>query len=450
MGRRKKTAKRSKPKTILRLPDLEQSKNAVLNSLPARSQVSYGHAIDEFICWYCSEPRLAFNRSVVLRYRFFLEQNNLAPAIINVRLAAVRRLAYEAADTGLLSPELAAGIRRVKGAKRLGVRIGNWLTIDQSKALLQMSSMETARGKRDRAILSLLIGCGLRRAELVGLRIDDLQIREEHWVIADLIGKGRHIRTVPVPVWAKRAVDGWTEAAGITTGRIFRRVSRFGKIWGEGITPKAIWHVVKAAAQRAGIQNLAPHDLRRTCARLCHRSGGELEQIQFLLETVGAAAMPLTVFVTAYDQHAIRAFEANALDYLLKPFSDERWEAALARAKTRHAELGLREFGRDVLRMLATRSQAGRYLDRLVVKGSGTTGISVTRKIESNPNFDQLFTANCTALTRLVCRVVGDIGWAKELSAEGFLEGALQSTGVRPQLGGSVISYGHPSCIRKP
>jgi site-specific recombinase XerC len=237
MARRKKTAKRSKPKTILRLPDFEQSKNAVLNSLAApSSQVSYGHPIDEFICWYCSEPRLAFNRSVVLRYRFFLEQTNLAPATINVRLAAVRRLAYEAADTGRLSPELAAGIRRVKGAKRLGVRIGNWLTIDQSKALLQMSSLETARGKRDHAILSLLIGCGLRRAELVGLRTDDLQIREEHWVIADLIGKARHIRTVPVPVWAKRAVDRWTEAAGITTGRIFRRVSRFGKIWGESIT----------------------------------------------------------------------------------------------------------------------------------------------------------------------------------------------------------------------
>src|SRR5213594_2607778 len=135
---RKKIAKRPKPKTILRLPDLEQSKNAVLHSLAAvSSQESYGHAIDEFIGWYCSEPRLAFNRTVVLRYRFFLEQNNLAPSTINVRLAAVRRLAYEAADTGLLSPELAAGIRRVKGAKRLGVRIGNWLTIEQARGLLQ-------------------------------------------------------------------------------------------------------------------------------------------------------------------------------------------------------------------------------------------------------------------------------------------------------------------------
>ncbi len=284
MARRHKAAKRPKPKTVLRFPDLEQSKNAVLNSLAAASsQESYRHAIDEFIGWYCSEPRLALNRTVVLRYRFFLEQNNLAPSTINVRLAAVRRLAYEAADSGLLSPELAAGIRRVKGAKRLGVRIGNWLSIDQSRTLLQMSSLETARGKRDRAILALLIGCGLRRAELAGLRTEDLQNREEHCVIVDLIGKGKHIRTVPVPTWAKRAVDKWTEVAGISTGRIFRRVNRFGKIWGEGITPKAIWHVVKAAALRAGIQNLAPHDLRRTCARLCHVAGGELEQIQFLL-----------------------------------------------------------------------------------------------------------------------------------------------------------------------
>jgi site-specific recombinase XerD len=280
----RKTSKRSRVKTILRLADLEQSKNAVLHSLgAASSQESYGHAIDEFIGWYCSEPRLAFNRTVVLRYRFFLEQKNLAPSTINVRLAAVRRLAYEASDTGLLSPDLAAGIRRVKGAKRLGVRIGNWLTVDQSKTLLSGPPADHLRGKRDRAILALLIGCGLRRAELAGLRTQDFQVREERWVIADLIGKGKHIRTVPVPLWAKRAVDEWTTASGINSGMIFRRVNRLGKIWGDRITPKAVWHVVRTAAKRADIKGLAPHDLRRTCARLCHLAGGELEQIQFLL-----------------------------------------------------------------------------------------------------------------------------------------------------------------------
>ncbi len=93
--------------------------------------------------------------------------------------------------------------------------------------------------------------------------MEDFQVREEHWVIADLIGKGKHIRTVPVPVRAKRAVDEWTTAAAINGGPIFRRINRLGKIWGDGITPKAIWHIVKAAAKRVGIRNLAPHDLRR-------------------------------------------------------------------------------------------------------------------------------------------------------------------------------------------
>ena len=259
-------ARRSKTKarTVLRLPDLEQSKSAVLHSLGAAgSQESYRHAIDEFICWYCSEPRLAFNRTVVLRYRFFLEQRNLASSTINVRLAAVRRLAYEASDTGLLSPELAAGIRRVKGAKRLGVRIGNWLTVEQSRKLLGQPLGNSLRGKRDRGILALLIGCGLRRAELAGLGVEDFQMREEHWVIADLMGKAKHVRTVPIPVWTKRAVDEWTTAAGVKSRPIFRRVSRLGKAVSNGITPKAIWHIVKAAAKRTGMKDLAPHDLRR-------------------------------------------------------------------------------------------------------------------------------------------------------------------------------------------
>ena len=124
-----------------------------------------------------------------------------------MRLAAVRRLAYEAADAGLLSPELAAGIARVKGAKRLGVRIGNWLTAEQGKALLERPCSDTLRARRDRAALSVLLGCGLRRAETVAIRMEDLQQREEHWVIADLVGKGEHVRTVPMPNWVKHVID---------------------------------------------------------------------------------------------------------------------------------------------------------------------------------------------------------------------------------------------------
>jgi len=276
--------KRSSNKCILRLPDLEHAKAAVLNSLNSTdAKRGYRHAIEEFVDWYCSEPRLALNRIVVLRYRSHLESRQLAPGTINLRLGAVRRLAYEAADCGLLSADLAAGIRRVKGVKKLGVRLGNWLTAEQGQALWQAPDAQRLKGKRDRALLALLLACGLRRHEAVALTLHHLQQREEHWAIVDLMGKGGHVRTVPVPDWVRSELDKWLAAAGIDGGRLFRRVNKIERAWGDGMTEKAVWHIVKESARSIGLAKVAPHDLRRTCARLCHASGGELEQIQFLL-----------------------------------------------------------------------------------------------------------------------------------------------------------------------
>jgi integrase len=279
-----KNKRKRAPKTILRLPDLEQFKSAVLNTLASQSsQRSYDHAIREFIEWYCSEPRLAFNKTVVTRYRIFLEQARYASSTINLRLAAVRSLAYEAADAGLLSPDLAAGILRVKGVKKLGVRIGNWLTAEQGRRLLDVFDRQTLRGVRDYAMVAVLLGCGLRRAELAALNVQDLQQREEHWVFADLIGKGGHVRTVPVPFWIEAGLRAWISDAKITSGPIFRAINKAGRIASHGFSPKVIWGVVKQACFACDLVGVAPHDLRRTCARLCHETGGELEQIQFLL-----------------------------------------------------------------------------------------------------------------------------------------------------------------------
>ena len=233
--------------------------------------------------WYCSEPRLAFNKIVVTRYRIFLEQAHYASSTINLRLAAVRRLAYEAADAGLLSPDLAAAIGRVKGAKKHGSRVGNWLTVEQGRALLSTFNRTSLRGRRDYAMVAVLLGCGLRRAELAAVQFQDVQQREDHWVFADLIGKGAHIRTVPIPDWVAEAVRVWLTEAGVTEGAVFRAINKAGRIAPEGFSPKVIWGVVKQASAKCGVTNIAPHDLRRTCARLCHLAGGELEQIQFLL-----------------------------------------------------------------------------------------------------------------------------------------------------------------------
>ena len=280
----KKRPKAARRRTVLRLPDLDHSKTAVLNSLSSPgSRRTYQFAIEEFIAWYCSEPRLAFNRIVVVRYRMYLEARGLAAATVNQRLAAVRRLAYEAADSGLLSPELAAGIRRVKGVKQLGFRTGNWLSLEQSTALLNSIEGDGLRHKRDYAVIAMLLGCGLRRSELVGLDIEKIQLRQDHWAIVDLVGKGGHVRTVPIPQWTKAAVDRWTSAAGITRGRLFRAISKRGGAWGDGISQNLVWCIVRNYCLGLGLDRVAPHDLRRTCAKLCHDSGGELEQIQFLL-----------------------------------------------------------------------------------------------------------------------------------------------------------------------
>ena len=152
--------------------------------------------------------------------------NTVAASMI---LSAVRRLAYEASDSGLLSPELAAGIRRVKGAKKLGVRLGNWLTKDEARCLWQLADPKTLKGARDRAMLPVLLGTGLRRRELTELERIDIQRREDHWAIVDLVDKGGHVRTVPMPDWLKLQIDLWCTLNGVSTGKIFRCVCRAGK-----------------------------------------------------------------------------------------------------------------------------------------------------------------------------------------------------------------------------
>src|SRR5258708_36824375 len=126
----------------------------------------YNLGRDEFFEWFGREPRSGFNKATVSTWRVALEARGLGSISINVRITAVRKLAIEAADNGLLAPELAAGITRIKGVKMKGVRLGNWLSLKQSQALLNAPDTTTKKGLRDRAILAVLLGCGLRRSEV--------------------------------------------------------------------------------------------------------------------------------------------------------------------------------------------------------------------------------------------------------------------------------------------
>ena len=186
-------------------------------------------------------------------------------------------------DNGLLSPELANGITRVKGVPSKGVRLGNWLSVAQAQKLLNTPDVTTTKGLRDRAILAVLLGCGLRRSEVAALTFAHVQQRDGRWCIVDLVGKHGRIRTAPMPNWVKVAIDAWTSAGALAGGRVFRPVNRADRVGGEVLSEKVVWQLIKPYADCAGVPGIAPHDLRRTCAKLCRAGGGELEQIQLLL-----------------------------------------------------------------------------------------------------------------------------------------------------------------------
>jgi integrase len=265
-------------------PPWQALRNLVIDSVPSpHSRRSYGSALDDFLAWHHAETRPPFSKAVVQQYRAHLEEQNLAPSTINVRLAAVRKLASEAADNGMLAPELAAGIGKVKGAKRRGVRMGKSLELAQARELLRAPAGTGLKAMRDRAILGLLLGCALRRSELVALEVDRIELRAGRWVIPDLAGRGNGLRTVPVPAWVKKLINEWLAAAVIQTGPVFRPVNKGDVVGGTRLTENAVWWIVRQYAGELDLGKVAPHDLRRTCARLCRESGGALEQIQLLL-----------------------------------------------------------------------------------------------------------------------------------------------------------------------
>jgi integrase len=241
------------------------------------SKRNYAKALDDLFQVCASRP---LSRSLLMEWRAGME--SLSPSTINVRLSAVRKMVEEARKNGMLGAEEAANLTEVPNIPQKGTRLGNWLNREQAKELLAVPDHSTLKGKRDYVILALLVGCALRRNELAELDVETIQQREGRWVLADLEGKGRRIRTVAIPIWVKQGINAWMIAAGIEAGRLLRSVSKGGKV-GESLSDWAVWSVVEQSSKQIGIEHFGAHDLRRTCAKLCRKNGGDLEQIKFLL-----------------------------------------------------------------------------------------------------------------------------------------------------------------------
>ena len=172
------------------------------------------------------------SNTLILEFRATLLERELKASTINVKLSAIRKLVDEAKRAGIIGAEKASQSTDIPNVQQRGTRLGNWLTKEEAKELLAVPDRSTLKGKRDYVILALLTGCGLRRTELATLDVETVQLREGGWVLADLCGKGRRIRTVAVPLWVNQGINDWMMSAAIDH-RLGRFRFRNGSGWSD-------------------------------------------------------------------------------------------------------------------------------------------------------------------------------------------------------------------------
>lgn len=276
-------------------PNLLRLLEGVERSLTSEnSRRAYRTSLLQFFVWCRAETGVsAFSRLAVLQFKDALiaasivlpagPRRQYAPATINLRLAAIRALAQEAADAGLLPQSEAAAIRRVRGEKASGSRIGNWLQKEQVDQVLTSVDRSTLRGKRDYAILAVLFATALRRRELVELEVSVIQERDGQWGFVGLKGKGGKVRNISLPRWVREAIAEWLCATRIVQGSVFRSLSRHGKLGAQQMSEESVKLILSHYMISFGHSSFRPHDARRTCARLCRVGNAALEDVQELL-----------------------------------------------------------------------------------------------------------------------------------------------------------------------
>ncbi len=271
-------------------------------------------ALREFLAWWAETGAQPIDKAMVQRYiTHMVDVLGYAATNTNPRLASIKKLAVEVADyhtVAALSAQdptrerfhrvcetLASRVSRAKGVTSRGVRTGNWLTKAQAEALLEAPDSGTVKGKRDRALLAVFVGCGLRRSEVASLTFGHIEQRDGRWAIVDMIGKGSRVRSVAMPAWCKARIDAWAKAAGIDGGHVFRPVNKGGRLVGNKLGNRqraqlsgaACYDVVRFYAARLHEADstfppaLAAHDLRRSYAKLGFAGQRDMEQMQFSL-----------------------------------------------------------------------------------------------------------------------------------------------------------------------
>lgn len=250
--------------------------DSALKALPSpNTRSSYAKGIADMYAFADGRP---ITLSLLHEWRLSMA-GTLAAGSVNARITAARCLILHAKNAGAIDVDEAWELLQIKGLPHRGVRAGNWLSVTQLRRLLAVPSGSHLRSRRNYCILAVFAGCGIRLDELARLEVETIQQRDGRWLLVNLLGKGGRVRTVAVPGWVKLAIDGWLKAAKITEGRVIRQLT----LDPAGLSTNGIRDIVRKAAAKIGVPSFSPHDLRRTCARLCRESGGDIEQIQALL-----------------------------------------------------------------------------------------------------------------------------------------------------------------------
>jgi site-specific recombinase XerD len=257
--------------------------HVVLACASQHSQRAYRASAAMYRAWVARTKLMFLSKATVLRYRdYLLLTKKLAPKSINLHLTVLRRLAQEGMAEQMLDTPTGMAILRIPMVPNRGVRAGVWLPREQAQRILSGPKVRTIVGKRDYLVLMLILRCGLRRAEIAQLDVAVVRAHDGRWVLANLRGKGKRLRTLPLPGVVKNAWDRWVDAAGLESGRVIRAINRHGRVWGKGVTEDTIWRIVGRYAQLALGKHVAPHDLRRTFGRLCYALTKNMREIQQL------------------------------------------------------------------------------------------------------------------------------------------------------------------------
>jgi site-specific recombinase XerD len=270
------------PQPMIPAHGLRSALSMVLQS--ARSPITkqmYRRGLQDFLRWLEGHGR-SFDYSNVVTYREALQSHGYSASTINQRLSAIRKLAAAAGELSLIPLESAAGVLRIKGEPNSGRKARTFLGSAKSEELINAPDPRSLKGLRDRAILAVLVGCGLRRRELVNLEVSDIIERDGRCTLS--IGEHGVVsaRCVPVPGWVGTALQQWLGPAHIETGRVFRSLNRHGRLSGDSLSQQAVVDLVRTYAGYVGVA-ISPNDLRRTCARLCREGGADLSEIQAML-----------------------------------------------------------------------------------------------------------------------------------------------------------------------